>query len=1014
MRQALRYGEGEGFLGVALDSGCVGKSVIGLAQARAYCKHYGVPMKIDQSIRRKVTYGSGPVLSLGAINLKIPFPAFGVEQDVEFLVVPSDIPALLSLDDLDSRDISLHTLERELVKVSLDGSRSKTQLHRHAIHRLLFHVWDRDDVSAFYTLSELQKLHRSLGHRSVEQLSKILKRARPEEFSSSTRHALEEIASRCRSCEKQASRPRRFKLTVGAEDLRFNHAILADIMYVEGRPVLHIIDEATHFTAAKFMKSSVSARETWRLLRSAWIHTYLGPPDHLKVDAGSQFTAEEFRRACAANGIEVQNVPVESPSSLSIAERYHAPLRASYLKLSQELPENDPEELLEMAVKATNDSVNPEGLCPTLLVFGDFPKLIRRHNTPAATELERARAIDKAMDEIQREYAKSRVQLGLRMTGPVGNESSALDDLRPGSPVRLFRTKTGVWEGPFPFISKDHETCIIQLPSGRKMFRSNVVRPYKDGHDTVPVTNEDINVLFSEAQEVQGTEYSVETHATQVVNARDFGSRFDQARQKEFRGLMDRNTFRVVKRSAAAGHRVYGMRYVDALKNFGEGTEYEKSRLVVQAYNDEAARHILTSAPTCQRVSQRLLLNLAAIFPSMEVFTRDISQAYTQAKTSLTRPIFVKPPPEAGLADDELLEVLRPLYGLPESGLHWFGTYQKHHIEKLSMQDTEYDPCLLFKSRPEGGLTGAVVLQVDDTLGVGTAEFMKQEDKESVAFVCQPRAILDKNELQFNGFHIQRKANTILMHQRDKLSKLDHARNEDEFVSVRASGAYISTCTRPDLAARFQLLTTEMPTASHYRALNKLVDDCHFLSSSESYGLTFRTLDVSSLQITVFSDAGFANAANYTSQLGAVILLTDGEKNANILHWFSNKAKRITRSVAAAELYAMVQALDIAYVLAHTLERILHRKIDICAFTDSRILFNSITRLNSTAEKRLLIDLYALRESYDRRELSSITWVASEDNVADALTKSSCAGTALQRIMNTGKLEARVQGYVQR
>jgi hypothetical protein len=105
----------------------------------------------------------------------------------------------------------------------------------------------------------------------------------------------------------------------------------------------------------------------------------------------------------------------------------------------------------------------------------------------------------------------------------------------------------------------------------------------------------------------------------------------------------------------------------------------------VQAYSDFGARHILTSAPTCQRMSQRLLLALAALHPAMSLYTRDISQAYTQATTTLARRVFVKAPPEAKVGEDEILEVLLPLYGLPESGLHWFNTYQAHHMRKLNM-----------------------------------------------------------------------------------------------------------------------------------------------------------------------------------------------------------------------------------------------------------------------------------------------------------------------------------------
>lgn len=60
---------------------------------------------------------------------------------------------------------------------------------------------------------------------------------------------------------------------------------------------------------------------------------------------------------------------------------------------------------------------------------------------------------------------------------PEGVEkSSALHKLPAGSPVLVWREKLQSWEGPFPFISKDGETAFVQLPHGRNIFPSRVVR----------------------------------------------------------------------------------------------------------------------------------------------------------------------------------------------------------------------------------------------------------------------------------------------------------------------------------------------------------------------------------------------------------------------------------------------------------------------------------------------------------------------------------------------------------
>lgn len=60
-----------------------------------------------------------------------------------------------------------------------------------------------------------------------------------------------------------------------------------------------------------------------------------------------------------------------------------------------------------------------------------------------------------------------------------------------------------------------------------------------------------------------------------------------------------------------------------------------KYRLVAQNYADKGAAAISTKAPTVQRFSQRLSLNIAASLPEMSTYTRDVTQAYIQSNTPL-------------------------------------------------------------------------------------------------------------------------------------------------------------------------------------------------------------------------------------------------------------------------------------------------------------------------------------------------------------------------------------------
>jgi hypothetical protein len=116
--------------------------------------------------------------------------------------------------------------------------------------------------------------------------------------------------------------------------------------------------------------------------------------------------------------IEVKEVPVEVHNSVGKVERYHILLRRAYDIISIELEGASKDLILQMAVKAVNDSAGPDGLVPTLLVFGAYPRMTD-DSPPSLSIVQRAEAIRKATKEIQRLYATRQVNdaLGTR-NGP--------------------------------------------------------------------------------------------------------------------------------------------------------------------------------------------------------------------------------------------------------------------------------------------------------------------------------------------------------------------------------------------------------------------------------------------------------------------------------------------------------------------------------------------------------------------------------------------------------------------
>jgi hypothetical protein len=92
--------------------------------------------------------------------------------------------------------------------------------------------------------------------------------------------------------------------------------------------------------------------------------------------------------------IKVKEVPVKAHNSVRLVERYHALLRRAYEILKAELKDEhiDKKMILQMAVKAINDSARPDGIVLTLLVFGSYPRMTKM-DPPSPTIARRAEAI---------------------------------------------------------------------------------------------------------------------------------------------------------------------------------------------------------------------------------------------------------------------------------------------------------------------------------------------------------------------------------------------------------------------------------------------------------------------------------------------------------------------------------------------------------------------------------------------------------------------------------------------
>ena len=512
---------------------------------------------------------------------------------------------------------------------------------------------------------------------------------------------------------------------------------------------------------------------------------YAGAPDILVHDTGSNFTAEEFKECAGELGIVLKCIPVEAHEQIGAVERRHVVVRAVYKKLTLDLPKISAPDRLSLTFRAINDVPDSTtGVCPTTLVFGVYHKLPGSGNRGSMTK--RAKVIAEATKLAEKMRARRVIRDSMSPGhAPSMKEVEKIRCLPPGTDVLVFLENTGWVQYKLAEV-KGNEVGVI-LHSGKiSYFGIHMVRKLYENDD------QQSSVSTSESNG-----HLVDEEVQAFVSLEESGEDFADSRLDELEGLSQIGTFKVVDISESEGHRLYNSVFVDLIKK--DGTK--KSRFCVAAFNDKE-HQLFTAAPTITRKSLRLLVALCEMF-GFAMYTRDIVKAFIQSKTVLRRPVFVRAPQEMNLAKRAVLKVIKPLYGMPESPIHWFRTFLQHHTIKMSMCKVPMDPCLLY-TEDFGVLQGLLGMQVDDILFGGTKSFLEREEHFAGDFPNKGRKKISEEFVRFNGIEILRCEAGYQLSQVSYVKDIPMIPKDDDlsfedFRSIRAKYAYLAYSTMPDI-----------------------------------------------------------------------------------------------------------------------------------------------------------------------------------------------------------------------
>ncbi|KAM4061308.1 cwf18 domain containing protein [Hirsutella rhossiliensis] len=733
------------FQGIMIDTGAAKVSTAGHSQYIALQREdRSVALDSSKSGQATIKFGNGEAIHSSDGSRSIFFRLY---------------PFLLSLADMDRLGIYFNNIKDTI------------ECTNHCTNRQMSipvtRKWGHPEA-------EIRTLHRRFGHPAVPRLYHLLKQAGHSDVSIGT---LETV-----------SNPETLQIHL-KDDQEFNYEIIVDVMYLGSpqRPVLHVVDAATAFQEQDSYPQCqlrIHGDPSDRLDRHVpWT------PDTIRHDAGTNFASMEFRQEAKLMGIKCSQVPVETHWSIG--------------KLKDITPSDAP----------INDTAGPDGIVPTLLVFGAYPRLTAE-SPPSASTLKRSAAMQKAMKTLRQLSAERQVKDALRTRN--GPSTADVLSLPLQSEVRVWREKDG-WQGPFKIASIDGHNVTIDTVNGPQVFRSTHVQPYLRDDSTIPQVpapaqdeeetparpdppaprkrgrppgskNKPKDLIMMTAppgqsfltqKEEDAYALSIKLRNEGIITAP--GAPFEESDNIEITDLVGRGVFSFERydRMIHGNHHIFRSRMVREVK--GKDTKpYEKSRLVVQGHSDFEKTTLLTQSPTIQRVT------------------------YPQSQTELFRTILTYLPTElqGKYPHGTIIRVIKPLYGIAEAGVHWYRTYQQHHLKNLDMSTSTYDSCLLITNTGPNTF-GIVGMQTDDTLMLGTDSFSAREEEklEEAQFRAKPKTSMTPGTtVDFNGAKLTLlDIGSLSLQQKGQATKIatidpkafDHSQR---YVEQRARGSYMLHC----------------------------------------------------------------------------------------------------------------------------------------------------------------------------------------------------------------------------
>ena len=446
-----------------------------------------------------------------------------------------------------------------------------------------------------------------------------------------------------------------------------------------------------------------------------------------------------------------------------------------------------------------------------------------------------------------------------------------------------------------------------------------------------------------------------------------------------------------------------------------DGEDTYKARLVCRGDQEEI--NVPTDSPTCSKSVLRIFLMLASSH-GYKIKSKDVKSAFLQGKL-IARDVFLNPPQERYKAG-VVWKLRKTAYGLCDAAKNWYESVVDEML-KRGCEKSKYENALYYYRNDDNKkIHGFSISHVDDFLEAGDDVFTENIIKNvKSTFIIGSES---EKEFKYIGVNLSQSEEEILLDQLHYTNDIsmhefsnERQKQKDDKLSDKELKEYrkivgclnwVATTSRPDLCFEVVSLSTQFrnATVADMIAANKAVRKV----KAHDVKILFPNLMMDEkLKIVLYTDSAYKNLCDgISSCYGYIVFIMDSSNRCSPITWGSKKIQRIVNSTLAAETMALLNGIkDALYVKAILLELIgTLTSLDIVCYVDNKGLVDAVHSTHLVEDKLTRLSIAAIKEHYEKSEITQVNHIAGAYMLADVLTKSGVSPYSLLEVLRTGRI----------